>query len=470
MVINEIQRLQSQASLIRSASLANKTVDKTERVPDAKTNTSPRGTASPVHDGVRIAFFFDGTGNNLDADVGNGEHSNVARLFRAHLDNDPSLGIFRFYIPGIGTRFKDIGDPGGEDMGLAFAARGEDRLDWAMRKLEERLVQSKGRKIHLALFGFSRGAALARAFARLVADRCERGTDGLWHLTHKKTRYQVRLYFMGLFDTVASVGSPMGTNNLQSIDLTSGLLDLRQALQGRHAYGSTLDDIAFASGGAPGADPASGLSNGHMGWADDLRIPDMVDDCLHMIAAHEIRNSFPVDSLLQNLRYPRNCRERVYPGAHSDVGGGYRRGEGARSPSPGSFLSLVPLRHMRAEAISADLGKGKSQHGRRRENGAERGRGPETDRQEARPGTGVGDRVGTTDVRRPEEARGGSGGSAPHEEGDPGHAAGFRGCFRSQREPLRRPTRGGRAQAPGLREEEGPGQPATALQGAARGV
>jgi hypothetical protein len=224
-----------------------------------------------------------------------------------------------------------------------------------MRKLEERLVQSKGRKIHLALFGFSRGAALARAFARLVADRCERGTDGLWHLTHKKTRYQVRLYFMGLFDTVASVGSPMGTNNLQSIDLTSGLLDLRQALQGRHAYGSTLDDIAFASGGAPGADPASGLSNGHMGWADDLRIPDMVEDCLHMIAAHEIRNSFPVDSLLQNLRYPRNCRERVYPGAHSDVGGGYRRGEGARSPSPGSFLSLVPLRHMRAEAIAAGV-------------------------------------------------------------------------------------------------------------------
>jgi hypothetical protein len=224
-----------------------------------------------------------------------------------------------------------------------------------MRKLEERFVQSKGRKLHLALFGFSRGAALARAFARMVADRCERGDKAEWVFTHNKTRYPVRLYFMGLFDTVASVGAPMGTNNPQSIDLTSGLLDLQQALNARHNYGSTLDDIAFASGGAPGADPASGMANGHMDWADDLRLPGMVEDCLHMVAAHEIRNSFPVDSVLQGMRYPYNCRERVYPGAHSDVGGGYRQGEGARSKVAGSMLSLVPLRHMRAEAIRAGV-------------------------------------------------------------------------------------------------------------------
>jgi hypothetical protein len=97
------------------------------------------------------------------------------------------------------------------------------------------------------------------------------------------------------------------------------------------------------------------MANGHMDWADDLRIPEMVEDCLHMVAAHEIRNTFPLDSVLQGSRYPKNCREMVYPGAHSDVGGGYRQGEGARSPSPGSFLSLVPLRAMRTEAIRAGV-------------------------------------------------------------------------------------------------------------------
>jgi hypothetical protein len=224
-----------------------------------------------------------------------------------------------------------------------------------MRQFEERVTQSKGRTICLALFGFSRGAALARAFARMVAARCDRAPDGLWRFTHKQRRHHIRLYFMGLFDSVASVGAPMGTNNLQSLDLTTGVLDLGQVLQGRHQYGSTLDDLAFADGGAPGADPSSGMLDGHMGWASNLSIPEMVEECLHMVAAHEIRNSFPLDSVLQGSRYPKNCREMVYPGAHSDVGGGYRQGEGARSPSPGSFLSLVPLRAMRAEAIRAGV-------------------------------------------------------------------------------------------------------------------
>jgi hypothetical protein len=348
---DELKKLQSASMLMKSASLASKTVAKSDLVPASRNSNS----IAPAPQGIRVAFFFDGTGNNLDADIGHKEHSNVARLYRAHPDNDTTLGIFRYYIPGIGTRFKDIGDPGGETLGLAFGGKGQARLDWAMSRLEERFVQSKGRKLHLALFGFSRGAALARAFARLVTERCERGGKGEWHFTHNKTRYPVRLYFMGLFDTVASVGAPMGTNNLQSLDLTTGVLNLKQALQTRHLYGSTLDDIAFASGGAPGADPASGMANGHMSWADDLRVPDMVEDCLHMVAAHEVRNSFPVDSVLQNLSYPSNCRERVYPGAHSDVGGGYRQGEGARSQTAGSMLSLIPLRQMRAEALKAGV-------------------------------------------------------------------------------------------------------------------
>ncbi|WNG53847.1 DUF2235 domain-containing protein [Archangium gephyra] len=352
---NEPNKLQSPGVLCRSASLAGKSADKTGQVPAATSHASSKDSSVPVPQGIRIAFFFDGTGNNLDADVGNDEHSNVARLFRAHHRDDPTQGVFRYYIPGIGTRFKEVGDTGGETLGLAFGGKGQARLDWAMRKFEERVAQSKGRTICLALFGFSRGSALARAFARMVAERCKRASDGLWHFTHNQRRHHIRIYFMGLFDSVASVGAPMGTNNAQSIDLTSGVMNLAQVLQSRHAYGSTLDELAFAEGGAPGADPAPGMANGHMSWADDLRIPEMVEDCLHMVAAHEIRNSFPLDSVLDGSRYPKSCREMVYPGAHSDVGGGYRQGEGARSPSPGSSLSLVPLRAMRAEAIRAGV-------------------------------------------------------------------------------------------------------------------
>ncbi|WP_147450415.1 T6SS phospholipase effector Tle1-like catalytic domain-containing protein [Corallococcus carmarthensis] len=352
---HEQGKQQSPKRLMQAACLADVDTEGTARAPSVKTSLAPQSVPAPAPQAIKVSFFFDGTGNNLDADLGTEEHSNVARLFRAHAETSSVTGVFSYYLPGIGTRFKDIGDPGGEKLSLGFGDRGSDRLDWAMKKLEEVLDLSKGRPVHLALFGFSRGAALARAFARLVADKCIGSQAGGWSLTHKKTPHPVRLYFMGLFDTVASVGMPMSTNNGQAIDLSTGVLNLEQALKSRHSYGSTPASIAFASGGAPGADPASGWADGHVAWADDLRIPAMVEDCVHMVAAHEIRNSFPLDSVLQGRSYPKNCREFVYPGAHSDVGGGYRLGEGARSTAAGSFLSLIPLRTMRTEAIKAGV-------------------------------------------------------------------------------------------------------------------
>jgi hypothetical protein len=84
-------------------------------------------------------------------------------------------------------------------------------------------------------------------------------------------------------------------------------------------------------------------------------VPDLVKRCVHMMAGHEFRNSFPVDSVLNGRRYPANTSESVYPGAHSDVGGGYQPSEGARSQKPGEMLSLIPLRVMHAEAVAAGV-------------------------------------------------------------------------------------------------------------------
>ena len=298
---------------------------------------------------MRISIFFDGTGNNLQADQSTGEHSNVARLFQAH-SREPAQGIHAYYVPGIGTYFREIGDPGGELLGNGAGGKGEARLQWAMSKLEEVLSRNDGRQtIHLALFGFSRGATLARAFALRIAQKCQRRGDGVWRLTLGQRTSPIRLYFMGLFDTVASVGTPLSLNNTASVLMST--VSTRAGMMDRNAR--DLSQLAF--GTEPGADPAPGLSTGHWAWANDLRIPEMVEDCLHMVAAHELRNSFPVDSLLQGSEYPANCREMLYPGAHSDVGGGYRPGEGARSRTNGSLLSMIPLRVMRDQAIQAGV-------------------------------------------------------------------------------------------------------------------
>jgi Uncharacterized alpha/beta hydrolase domain (DUF2235) len=59
---------------------------------------------------LNLTFYFDGTGNNRDADIGTGEHSNVARMFLAHQENEKSLGRYKFYIPALesGPKFFEL--------------------------------------------------------------------------------------------------------------------------------------------------------------------------------------------------------------------------------------------------------------------------------------------------------------------------------------------------------------------------
>ena len=352
--------LQSKQALHQSAKLAGVTTQKTLKVPlltaQGGSAISSALPSPPTPAGAKdlwLTFFFDGTGNNLDADLENDEHSNVARLYRAHEIDDAKKGVFRLYIPGIGTRFAEIGDPGGEMTGNGFGARGEDRLQWAMGKLEKCIKDSSGKAgtVNVALFGFSRGATLARAFARRIAERSEK-TAGVWHFM--PARQAIRLYFIGLFDTVASVGMALSANNLGAL----GQVDPGLAMGARYAVNSpnvVNSPWAIATGDSPGADPAKGGFDGHGAWAKDLRIPEMVEDCFHLAAGHEIRNSFPLDSVLQGQFYPKNCWEMILPGVHSDVGGGYRPGEGARSSKPGSMLSLIALRLMRDTALHAKV-------------------------------------------------------------------------------------------------------------------
>jgi hypothetical protein len=68
---------------------------------------------------IHVGIFFDGTDNNRERDKvevlektqdpNKCSHSNVAVLYDTHRD-DPANGYFAYYIPGVGTRFKEIGE------------------------------------------------------------------------------------------------------------------------------------------------------------------------------------------------------------------------------------------------------------------------------------------------------------------------------------------------------------------------
>jgi len=59
-------------------------------------------------DVVNISVFFDGTGNNEDADKKEKKWSNPARLWRnarTHSDKNEAKNDYAIYVSGVGTRF-----------------------------------------------------------------------------------------------------------------------------------------------------------------------------------------------------------------------------------------------------------------------------------------------------------------------------------------------------------------------------
>ncbi len=163
------------------------------------------------------------------------------------------------------------------------------------------------KRIRLHVFGFSRGAAQARVFCNWLRDACDANGEKL-----SLCGIPVQIDFLGLFDTVASAG--MAQSMIET------------------------------------------MVSGHGAWAQKrwMRIPGphLVKRCVHLVSAHEVRGSFPLDSA-----HGSNVEEFVYPGVHSDLGGGYEPGEQGRgcrtdwTPDDSAKLSQVPLSHMYREAV-----------------------------------------------------------------------------------------------------------------------
>lgn len=296
---------------------------------------------------VWFTAFFDGTGNNFEADgagetdVSKVKYSNVAKLAQfAHVENDG--GRIRYaYIEGVGTKCDKVGDTGsGMDgaIGMSAAGKGEARIRWMLNELDKHVSQFMPfvNQINVAVFGFSRGATQARAFVRMLTDKLAYEHAGrlFWEKQGLDPgRPRVVVYFMGLFDTVSSVG--FGGSRLEKA----------APYLVRPILGPVLGPVA-------GGVLHSLDKGGHAVWAQDLRIPDHVLKCVHFIAAHEVREKFSSDSVREDQVLPDNCTETFYPGMHSDVGGGY---EHISQEGRTNELSRVSLTNMYINAYKAGV-------------------------------------------------------------------------------------------------------------------
>jgi hypothetical protein len=324
-----------------------KTAERLKNQEAKPSDLSPKpAAASPCCINLTLNFFFDGTGNNMKTDQGTQETSNITRLFLAHQDDSDAQSLYAYYIPGIGTLFPDIGDPGVSKTGndtMAWTAkitsgvggRGQDRLDFSEQQIDERVAAipaDKLKSVRIAVFGFSRGAALARAFAaQLHKKRCQQvGTN--WKFKTKAGQLvDFEIYFMGLFDCVASAGLPASARKYASDVVKYG------------AYAMTV--LGPLGALWPIAAKKAAQASGHDGWAKDLAVPPTVKSCVHYYSVHEARNSFPLDSLRVGAGLPGGTQmeEKPYYGVHSNVGGGYRPGENGRSVYVNMQLSNLPL-------------------------------------------------------------------------------------------------------------------------------
>lgn len=231
---------------------------------------------------LRVSLFYDGTGNNRkNVESGTNKSSddsyaagksNVALLEAAGVDR-PGSGSnhhFLIYTEGIGT--VTGGDDSSWGMGLGTGDTGvNSKVDSGIEQAVSNILGVAAGKrvsfIHVDTFGFSRGGAAAR----LCVWKCiqEKGKTLAERVKpHCKSLGEVKVKFVGLYDTVASSG-------VKHINDTQEL---------------HLDAISVA------------------------------EKVVQLAAAEEHRKNFR----LTNIKSAGGNGSQIFlPGVHSDVGGGY---------------------------------------------------------------------------------------------------------------------------------------------------
>jgi len=255
---------------------------------------------------LSVGIFFDGTGNNKDNTEK--QPSNIAKLWSVYKD-ESGTDCRSIYIRGIGTDHAEGKDRKQLDndlfWGKAWGYGAEKRTAYALEHLKAiyaEYIDTHGSAPHTVLldvFGFSRGAFLARNFVNLV--RRDDLDEELYPLPSVR--------FLGLFDTVEAVG-----------------------LSG--------DDRHYRL---------------HVDASNATYI-------YQLVAEDELRAKFPLQSLRREPaaeipdRIPEAAEswvvERLCPGVHSDVGGGYQEQDDGADPEwpGGDDLSRVYLGWMHEAA------------------------------------------------------------------------------------------------------------------------
>lgn len=326
---------------------------------------------------LNLGLFFDGTNNNRARDLPSLSDSNIARLFDVYNGNTKT-GYHRIYVPGVGTRFPEIGEEGESNLGKGCAFGCEERVIFGLLEVfnaihyrclgvdmfDEASVlalcrngthvsNSKDREC-LAKIEMAMGLLTGRAEGMTIRQYFFKSQADVLKAKFKNAKPRLVECFLDIFGfSRGAAEARVFCNWLNELLVDGGLAGI--PLQFR--FVGIIDTVASAGFWSGATALATNSTGGHGAWANaaSLRIPTPVQNCVHMLAMHELRRNFPLDAI-ENSKLRPGLIQYAYPGAHSDVGGGYRPGElGLAIGDDSQKLSQIPLNHMLDCAIAAGV-------------------------------------------------------------------------------------------------------------------
>lgn len=225
-----------------------------------------------ANDKHKLILCFDGTGNepkdaHYEKGLGGEKDNNITNIFKLHLmfggdlkGNSTFPGQNSYYYSGVGTYggtlrrvFNQALSPENKDVGDIIKAAVEDLVSWEK--------SNPSTEYELFIFGFSRGAAIARRFASAVGKFSD-------------LREIPKIRFLGVFETVASINRPNLDDDTKPIS-----------------------DVCFENG----------------------TLSPSVIEALHLVSLDERRIAF----LPTLMNHEAKVTEVWFPGVHSDIGGGF---------------------------------------------------------------------------------------------------------------------------------------------------
>ena len=224
---------------------------------------------------LTISIFFDGTGNNRFNTASNRKKDSFRRNYdQQHKSvsyNNYYSNVAMLYLsqqPQMGRHEQIYIEGAGTfkhsddtDYGLGLA-RGDSGIKARVDSAISQVtaLASKANKVRLNVYGFSRGAAYARYFC--------------WKIKQQEKSLKINCYinFVGLFDTVSSA------------------------------------DVAHYND----------VKEFHL----DIGAPEGIRRIVHLTAQNDYRTHFPLTTIKTAAKEGMGF-ECSFPGAHSDIGGGY---------------------------------------------------------------------------------------------------------------------------------------------------